>query len=56
MQKYHLETEARLALEVTGFTGIQAYAYDGQLGLQELTGETEGGLFVCRKPVGVNSG
>ncbi|MFC2071583.1 class I SAM-dependent DNA methyltransferase [Chloroflexota bacterium] len=55
LQKCHSEAEVRSALEVTGFTQIQVYAYNEQLALEVLTGEAERAFFVCRKPLGANS-
>jgi SAM-dependent methyltransferase len=54
LQRCYSEVEVRSALEVTGFTQIQVYAYNEQLALEELTGETERAFFVCQKPVGVS--
>ncbi len=55
MQKCYSEAEVRSALEVTGFTQSQVYAYNEQLTLGELTEEAERAFFICQKPVAASS-
>ena len=50
MQKCYSEAEVQSALEVAGFIGIHAYAYNEQCGLEKLTPEAERAFFVCQKP------
>jgi len=54
-QKCYSEAEVRSALETAGFTNIDAYAYDEQSGMEELTAESERAFFICQKPTATNS-
>jgi len=49
-QKCHSPAEVQSALEKAGFKETQAYAFDEQKGLGELTKEAERAFFLCRKP------
>jgi len=54
-QKCYSEAEVQSALKVTGFTKIQCYAYNEQLALEKLAGETERAFFICQKPIAASS-
>lgn len=49
-QKCYSEEELRSALKSAGFDKIQAYAYEAQKGLVELTEKAKKGFFICQKP------
>jgi len=50
-QKCYSEAEVQSALQAVGFTQIQVYAYNEQLSLEKLAGETERAFFFCQKPL-----
>lgn len=53
-QKCYSEVEVKSALETAGFTGINAYAYNEEWALAELTEDAGRAFFTCQKPPGGN--